>query len=73
MLIHQTGYATTRLHNMADQKTIGLTKVLRLAEKTRDKTVKSEVSKKKVTERKWENISLQALNMPLRGCLYDFT
>ena len=34
-------------------------------EKKQVKTVKSEVSKKKVTERKWENISLKAFDMPL--------
>ena len=37
---------------MADHRTIGLKKVLRLAEKRKVKTVKSEISKKKVTERK---------------------
>ena len=50
---------------MADHRTTGLRNVLRLAEKKRDKTVKFEASKKKVTESKWENISLQALDKPL--------
>ena len=51
------------LHYMADH--IGPRIVLRLAGKRKVKTVKSEVSKKKVTERKCENILLQALYIRL--------
>ena len=43
---------TAGLHNMEDQWTIGPKKVLTLAVKRQDKVVKSEVSKKRVTERK---------------------